>query len=179
MPNKTIYVSDEDLPLFKRAQELAGGSLSAAIGTALRRFVDVEEGREQGFGEVIVRVGVGVGRKQRFVGVLLAEWGRSMGDLVEVYRVYRSRSGKFVVHLKKSPTWRTGAAGEEEGDWLKGLMDWRSLLGIGEQTWSFTQGEARLEVVGTLEELAEKVPEDLYKMVAAVAEQPPVEDLDI
>ena len=31
VPNKTIYVSDGDLPLYQRAQELAGGNLSAAI----------------------------------------------------------------------------------------------------------------------------------------------------
>ena len=52
MPNKTIYVSDDDLPLFQRAQEIAGGKLSAAITAALRRYVEVEEGRQQGFEEV-------------------------------------------------------------------------------------------------------------------------------
>ena len=31
VPNKTIYVSDGDMPLFQRAQELASGNLSAAI----------------------------------------------------------------------------------------------------------------------------------------------------
>ncbi len=34
MPNKTIYVSDADLPVFQRAQELTGGNLSAAISKA-------------------------------------------------------------------------------------------------------------------------------------------------
>ena len=41
MPNKTIYVSDGDLPIYQRAQELAGGNLSSAITTALRRYVDL------------------------------------------------------------------------------------------------------------------------------------------
>jgi hypothetical protein len=72
MPNKTIYVSDDDLPLFQRAQELAGGTLSAAIADALRRYVEVEEGRRQGYDDVVVRVGPGLGRKQRFSGLLLA-----------------------------------------------------------------------------------------------------------
>jgi len=35
MPNKTIYVSDNDLPLFERAPSLAGGNLSAAITQAV------------------------------------------------------------------------------------------------------------------------------------------------
>ncbi|NUR96504.1 MAG: EXLDI protein, partial [Kribbellaceae bacterium] len=42
MPNKTIYVSDDDLPLYKRAQELAG-NLSSAISIALRKYVELEE----------------------------------------------------------------------------------------------------------------------------------------
>ena len=64
----------ETCPLFQRAQELAGGNLSAAIATALRRFVDVEEGRPQGYDQVTVRVGVGAGRKVRFTGILVGEW---------------------------------------------------------------------------------------------------------
>ena len=74
VPNKTIYVSDGDLPLFQRAQELAGGNLSAAITAALGRYVDLEEGRREGFDEIIVRVGPGKGRKVRFTGVFLGEW---------------------------------------------------------------------------------------------------------
>ena len=45
MPNKTIYVSDADVPTFERAQELAGGNLSATIVQALRRFVEMEEAK--------------------------------------------------------------------------------------------------------------------------------------
>ena len=42
--------------LFQRAQELAGVSLSAAIAAALRRYVEVEEGRLPGYDDVVVRV---------------------------------------------------------------------------------------------------------------------------
>ena len=87
MPNKTIYVSDGDLPLYRRAQELAGDNLSAAISAALRRYVDVEEGRREGFDEIIVRVGPGKGRKVRFTGVLLGEWVNSSFSRVETFRV--------------------------------------------------------------------------------------------
>jgi hypothetical protein len=31
MPNRTIYVADADLPIFEKAQELAGENLSATI----------------------------------------------------------------------------------------------------------------------------------------------------
>ena len=103
MPNKTIYVSDGDLPLYDRAQKLAGDNLSAAISAALRRYVDVEEGQREGFDEITVRVGPGKGRKVRFTGVLLGEWVNSSFNRVETFRVYRSRMGKFVLHVERSP----------------------------------------------------------------------------
>ncbi|HZC25704.1 MAG TPA: EXLDI protein, partial [Actinopolymorphaceae bacterium] len=77
MPNKTIYVADDDMALYQRAQELVGGNLSAAITTALRRYIELEEGRQEGFDEITVKVGQGVGRKVRFSGVLIGEWGRA------------------------------------------------------------------------------------------------------
>lgn len=42
MPNKTIYVRDEDLPIFERAAAISG-SLSAAIAEALREWVEKAE----------------------------------------------------------------------------------------------------------------------------------------
>ena len=175
MPNKTIYVSDDDLPLYQRAQELAEGNLSSAIARALRRFVEVEEERREGYDEITVRVGGGVGRKQRFSGVLLGEWGHSTGRRVEVFRVYRTRTGKFVVHVDRSPDWNWTSGSDSDG-WFGG---WRRYLSMGEQSWGFTQDESTLEVVDSLAALREKIPAELYDMVAGVAEQPAVEDLDI
>ena len=122
MPNKTIYVSDGDLPLYQRAQELAGDNLSAAISAALRRYVDVEEGRREGFDEIIVRVGPGKGRKVRFTGVLLGEWVNTSSSRVETFRVYRGRTGKFVLHIERSPDYTmVDAEGKPAG--------WRGYLG--------------------------------------------------
>lgn len=174
MPNKTIYVSDDDLPVYQRAQELAGGNLSAAIGRALRRFVEVEEGRREGYQEITAQVGHGVGRKVRFSGVLLGQWGHSTGKRVEVFRVYRTRTDKFVVHMTRSPDWSW--TGSDSSGWSGG---WQKYLGVGEQSWGVTQGESTLEVVDSLDALREKIPAELYDMVAGMAEQPAVEDLDI
>ena len=126
VPNKTIYVSDGDLPLYQRAQELAGGNLSAAIAAALRRYVDVEEGRREGFDEITVRVGPGTGRKVRFTGVLLGEWVNTSTSRVETFRVYRGRTGKFVLHIERQPDYTiVDAEGKPAG--------WRGYLGIGER----------------------------------------------
>jgi EXLDI family protein len=175
VPNKTIYVSDGDLPLYQRAQELAGGNLSAAIAGALRRYVDVEEGRREGFDEIIVRVGSvsgRKGRKVRFSGVLLGQLARTTSEREELYRVFRTRTGKFVVHVERSPEYSTrDAQGRPAG--------WRGYLGIGDLTYTFRSGEATLEVVDSLDALRDKIPGELFDMVAAATVQPDVEDLDI
>jgi EXLDI family protein len=176
MPNKTIYVSDDDLELYARAQELSGGNLSATITTALKRYVEVEEGRREGYEEITVKVGPGAGRKVRFTGVLLGEWGRSTSKTVELFKVFRTQKGKFVVHIERSPdyVWTAG----EQPPGAGGLRNFLNMFSAN-QTWGSTQGEATLDVVDTVEQLREKIPPELYDLIASVAEQPPVEDLDI
>ena len=171
MPNKTIYVSDDDLELYRRAQEVAGGNLSQAIVAALRRYLDIEEGRREGFDEVIVRLGPGRGRKVRFVGILLAEWGDS--SWTTQYRIYRTRTGKYVLHTQRSPEWTMGDADGKPAGWLA------QLTGLGGSSWSATYADATLDVVDSLEALREKIPLRIYETLAASADQPPVEDLDI
>ena len=172
VPNKTIYVSDGDLRLYQRAQELAGGNLSAAISTALRRYVDVEDGRRQGYDEIIVRVGPGKGRKVRFTGVLLGEWLNSSFSRVETFRVYRGRTGKFVLHVERSPDYTIL---NEEGK----PAGWRGYLGIGNISYGNSPGESTLEVFASLEDLRERIPPQLYDLVAGPAQQPALEELDI
>lgn len=90
--------------------------------------------------------------------------------------MYRSRTGKFVVHTVRSPDWTNGS---DSGTWLRDLANWRTMLGIGLQTWAFIQGESTIEVVDGLEALRGKVSPQVYEMVAAGAEHPEVEDLDV
>jgi EXLDI family protein len=172
VPNKTIYVSDGDLRIYQRAQELAGGNLSAAITAALRRYVDVEEGRGEGFEEITLRVGPGKGHKVRFTGVLLGEWSTSEVGRSEYFRVYRSRKGKFVLHVEQSPDWTAlKADGKPAG--------WRSYIGLGVQSYGFSAGGSTLEVIESLDALRDKIPPQLFEIVAAMGGQPVLEDLDI
>jgi EXLDI family protein len=172
VPNKTIYVSEEDLALYGRAQELAGGNLSAAIARALRRYVDVEEGRRKGFDEITVRVGPKKSRKVRFTGVLLGEWVTPTSGAVETIRVYGTRSGKYVIHVDRSAGWTAvDAEGKPAG--------WRGYLGIGDISYGTIPAMSTLEVVDTLEAVRDKVPPQLFDIVASSAKQAPIEDLDI
>jgi EXLDI family protein len=177
VPNKTIYVSDDDLPLFARAQELVGGNLSGAIVAALRRFIDIEEGRLAGYDEVVLPVGPDGARKQRFVGRLLADWSRyTEAGVNERYRVYQGRSGKFVVHRQVADwsTWRM----DESGDWLKdltGLRNIRGMLGLGTPDW----GDFTLEVVESADRLRTVLPDKLYRIVRDSLDNPQAEELDV
>jgi EXLDI family protein len=173
VPNKTIYVSDGDLPLYQRAQELAGDNLSAAISAALRRYVDVEEGKQEGFDDIVVRVGPKRGRKVRFTAVLLGEWVKTSPSRAETYRVYRGRTGKFVVHVERTPDYTVVDKDGKPGGWRANLgLDWSASYGS-------TPGESSLDVVETLDELRERIPPQLFDMVARSAQQPIVEELDI
>ncbi len=72
--------------------------------SALKRYVSVQEGLAEGFDDVVVRVGIGTGRKVRFTGVLVGEWVDSSTKRADHYRVWRGRTGKFVVHVERSPS---------------------------------------------------------------------------
>ena len=173
VPNKTIYVSEGDLKLYQRAQELAGGNLSAAISGALKRYVDVEEGRLEGFDEIIVRVGVGKKRRKvRFSGVLLGTWATSSSSHPDIYRVYRTRSGKFAVHVDRQEGWDSRTPdGKPAG--------WRAQLGLQPATWGSRTGSSSIDVYETLDAVREHIPAELYELVADAAQDVVVEDLDI
>jgi EXLDI family protein len=172
VPNKTIYVSQGDLRLYQRAQELAGDNLSAAISAALRRYVDIQEAKREGFDEITVRVGPGKGRKVRFTGVLLGEWVNSSSSRVETFRVYRGRTGKYVVHIERSQGYTMV---DEQGR----PAGWRGYIGLGNISYGSTPAESSLDVVETLDEVRARVPQQLYDMVASAPADPAVEDLDV
>ncbi|MBF6328945.1 EXLDI protein [Nocardia transvalensis] len=178
MPNKTVYVSDDDLPLFQRAQELVGGNLSGAIVTALRRFIELEEGRQEGYDEVVVRVGSSGTRQVRFSGALLGEWRDVNDKQWERIRVFRTRKGKFALHTQYSkwaemPTQIRNTQAQK--NWLKELTDWRRLLGVGDPDW----GDFSLDIYDSVTDLKGRIPDTLYARVLDLAEHPQIEDLDI
>jgi EXLDI family protein len=174
VPNRTIYVSDEDQPVFKRAQELAGDNLSSAISQALKRFVEVEDAREAGYDEVVVKVGIGAGRKVRFSAILLGEWfdtDHATGKF-ERYRVYRGAK-KFALHTERTEYFEMRDA---QGNALTG---WRAWSGIGAASGGGRPAESTLDVFDTLEELRDRIPAQLFSSISASVKLPNVEDLDI
>lgn len=168
MPNKTIYVADNDLALFNRAQELAGGNLSQAISQALRRYVEVREATVEGLQEITIKVGQGAFRRQkRFLGTKIAKWRHQpAGGRFESFTVYRTKKEKFAVEIRRG--------GDVSSiDWSQAI-NWEDGFDPVEES-----KEVTLDVYDTLEQLKENVPAELGTIVEQGHGQPEVEDLDI
>ncbi|MBF6297716.1 EXLDI protein [Nocardia amamiensis] len=133
---------------------------------------DTEAGGVENFREIVLQVGPGGARRQRFFGRLLGESREYTEVGVDVVRVYVSRKGKFVVHRQES-NWREMAAATDWTDW----KSWRVLLGFTgqEREW----GDYTVEIVNTPAELEGRIPEHIYRTVVDVAENPASQDLEI
>ncbi|WP_051023022.1 EXLDI protein [Nocardia pneumoniae] len=133
---------------------------------------DAKRGGVEDLHEIVLKVGPGGGRRQRFFGKLLGESREYTKVGVEVVRVYLSRKGKFVVHRQES-NWREMAAATDWTDW----KSWSVLLGFTghEREW----GDYTVEIVDTPAELAGRIPEHIYRTVVDVAENPATQDLEI
>ncbi len=169
MPTKTIYIAEDDLPLYQRAQELSGGSLSAAIAQALRRFVESRDLRHQGFREVTLRVGPPGGQqRKRFHGLRLGRWRYPAGGgRQSEFSLYRTARNRLALYVRDLPGWAGRGdppAWDDPRTWSR---DW----------WE--EGGAALEVFDDVEQLRGHVPAELYPAVVQVAKDRPVEDLDI
>ncbi|MBF6464923.1 EXLDI protein [Nocardia beijingensis] len=122
--------------------------------------------------QIVLRVGPGGGRQQRFVGRLLGESREYTKVGMTVVRVYVSRRGKFVVHRRESD-WREMSVAIDWTEW----KNWRELLrpGSGEREW----GDYTVEIVDSPTALRGRIPEHIYRTVVDVAENPTSQDLQI
>jgi EXLDI family protein len=77
-----------------------------------------------------------------------------------------------VLHLKRSSesVWTAGPDGQATG--------WRKHL-ASDQQWGTLPKSASLQVFEDLDSLRTYVPQELYTLVEAAAEQPVIEDLNI
>lgn len=114
MPQTTIYIKEEDLPVFERAKQIAGEeSLSSVIAQAVRQFVTTHETREKGYEEIKLLVGrEDMERTKRFVGRFLAEEEVYVGktndrrDRRWKLTAYETAKGKIVIFAKYITLWQ-------------------------------------------------------------------------
>lgn len=187
MPNKTIYVSDDDLPLFERAQELSGTNLSSAIVRALRRFIELEEARQRGLEEITVIVNrQGAHHHKRFLGRRLVRWLQPTANRkgTEILRVYHTAGKRYALHTRSIPNWELSWGDPEYvGDpknWGVGNGMLQRVMSWGFDWDAFKEsGDYSFQVFETLDELKPHVSNDLFRAVSQSMEGPEIEELDI
>jgi EXLDI family protein len=188
MPNKTIYVSDDDLPLFERAQEITGANLSSAIVQALRRFIELEEAKQKGFDEVTVIVNrQGAHRRRRFLGQRLVRGLESTPDKAgtNILNIYRTAKGRYALHTRCIADWDLAWG---DPDLARHPKNWGIVDGIVKRfvSWGYddwetfsTAGDYSLDVFETLEDLKPQISSELFKALTRAMEGPEIDDLDI
>jgi len=169
MPTKTIYVSDQDAPVFEEARTVAGETLSSIIVRALREFLARERQKEKNVKEISVYTGSrGSEQEQRFYGTKLGDW-RGFSDDKEWWmqaQVYSTQKGNWAVLLTqvcKASLLTDSERWQESGDYL---LDTR---------------RSDLLVASKPGELEGKVPANLFRLVEELAgrHEQPVKMLDI
>jgi EXLDI family protein len=187
MPNKTIYVSDDDLPLFERAQELSGTNLSSVIVRALRRFIELEEAQQRGLEEIMVIVNrQGAHLHKRFLGQRLVRWLQptAKGKGTEILHVYHTAGKRYALHTRSIPNWELSWGDPEYvGDpknWGVGNGMLQKVMSWGFDWDAFKKsGDYSLQVFESLDELKPHVSNDLFRAVSQAMEGPEIEELDI
>ncbi len=173
MPNKTIYVPESDLPLFEKAQKLAGENLSGAIVQALRRFIQIVEAKNMGYEEVTLKVGSKEGffQKKQFLGKRLVKWHRRTHQpgppQPELLEVYQTAKGRFALYIRNAPGGMPWPR--------RGWRNWEN----SDEYWAEHHHNLRLEVYETLDELKKHVPNELYTLVVQSIRGEEIEFLDI
>lgn len=169
MPNKTIYVSEKDAPLFDSATKIAGEALSSVIAKALREFVSRHQNKQKGMKEIAVKVGVdGAEREQRFIGASIGKWSGFSDDKIWFMKaiLFRTQKDNWAVLLEtvcKASLLTNKKEWKESGDYL--INPKRSDLFVGK----------------TPEDIKKNLPKELYKSLIEHARQyeSPVAYLDI
>jgi EXLDI family protein len=173
MPNKTIYISEEFLPLLEKASEQHGGNLSSAIVKILQESLEEEMKGEEtlvdtDFHDITVVVGQGgCYIKQKFSGRLIARWRAvSASDMNLYVRMYQTKKGRFALHIK--------TRGSRDIDW----NDWKAW-----KNYKHTEGKElgiwKLEVYDNLDGFKDKIPKEILPIIEKKLKGIFIEELDI
>ncbi len=169
MPNKTIYVSEQDASLFEEAKNIAGEALSSVISRTLREYVSRHQQKDKGMKEVSLKIGSdGAEREQRFVGAKVGDWSGFSDDKewllsAKIYRTQKNNWAVYFVREGKASILTNKKLWKASGDYL---INARS---------------AELLVTTKPEGLKQKLPTILYKKLQEIVErdEKPIEYLDI
>lgn len=108
MPTKTIYISDDDQPLFTEAQGYADGNVSAAIIKGLKLFTEQQAASKEGFMQQTVTIREnGVKKQKHFMGRKLVSerMPEADGKRMAFYKIFKTQKGAYVYYQQSYTNW--------------------------------------------------------------------------
>jgi EXLDI family protein len=116
LPIKTIYIKDEDMPIFERAVEIAGDNFSSIVSDAVREYVARKDLQGGGIKDIMLEIGTWQSdgkkdiKKITFQGEFLAEATDQSGGGITNWRIYRTKKGKYFIYRREQNDADTGCA---------------------------------------------------------------------
>ena len=105
MPRKNFYVADADVPVYEKAKDYIGDSISGFIMDALKKLVHDKED----IGKELTPIRLWVGKENEVFDVKTGEYigftGRFLGsgtvdgDSMIQYELYETRKGNFLLYI--------------------------------------------------------------------------------
>lgn len=107
MARKTIYIKDEDLQIFEKAEQIGGDSISAIIAEALEKYIERKEQEKMEMTEQELKVGVFGARGDnyevvKFIGREIAWYEENVGETSQgndrrlEHRMFQTAKGKLL-----------------------------------------------------------------------------------
>lgn len=196
MPNKTIYVSKDDLALFDDAKKKAGGNLSPVIVKALNEYLGRSDSKAdalgKGFNEVAVTLGSpGYEREKRFMGKrLFSDFDGHDKQNYRGFTLYETPKGQYVVVSCSLPDpWALETGFSDELHQALEMDDnpklassaMETLMRYGDGDFTDLATSYSLTICPTLDDVSKVLPGHVYEAFSDRLEQlkNPVQYLDI
>ena len=158
--NKTVYLREDEVPIWEKARELSGDKLSPVIVAALKRFIAEHEGANKAHSRIVV------------------EFSDSSDFMLPKVKAFYGKwlvppEEEFNLPLPKQDEWTDCAAVAETAKGSAVVFRWRLIEGLTER-WM-----ERFSVYQNLEHAAQS-PDVNYVVLEAIKRRGvPVEELDI
>lgn len=106
-PRKNFYVNDADIPVYEKAKEYVGDSMSGFIMDALKKLVHEREDRGKDLTDIRLWVGHSDQAYDLSSGEYIKFSGRRLGsgkfdaidDQITEYELYEARKGNFLLYI--------------------------------------------------------------------------------
>ena len=146
MPRKNFYLSDVDVPIYEKAKEYVGDSLSGFIVDSLRKLVQEREDRDKELADVPLWIGeedrkldIKTGEYIKFRGRLLGTGVFGHVDIEIKYELYETRKNNFLLYMIETKIGVTVTSS------YKTYKEYAEVMGLGLPAKLLSEAEAKLK----------------------------------